>query len=853
MGSKIGRMPSRDDAAWARRSPSALPYLPAAFLSLALTGFVLVAGSHWGESAWYLAFAQAAGAPRPSPSTVIVAAGEGASPDAAGLARLAAAALARGPAAVAVGPSASPAVRDAGSAAGLPPGPVVIAHAFARLKPWSFPENGPPPYPPILSRSLYPALDGPGPGLSLPRGEGLELSDTMITSASAASGPGAPTTGFVVPPGGGTVWAVPAFARLERGVTAALGVEAARRALGVPAMKVGYVEGVGALFDAGHSLPIDADGAALPRFHGSDGIPHLSAAELLEGGGPDLQGKLVFLDPGGAPIATAAGPRTQTEAQASLAAGLLDGTLIAAPAWGPPLGILAGLVLAALAATALIAGLPAPTGYALAALLAALYPAAAFAAYAKASLWLPPQMPPFLVLAACLPMAWARRRLARRRAHPPAIPPAPVFDPVLVPVARGQGQPLQPLTPYRGTPQVPGPAPRPSAAPPVALPPLPASPVMPSPAAALPAEQAGNGAGDSAPSGRPRPVLRERQGAPADRSAVPPSAAPGPAGPAVPPAAAFSAAPRPAEAADPSLMPPDARAAAALRPVPQASGDEIERDAKGGLVRVGKYRIIRKMGFGSAGDVFEGFDTQMGRKVAIKTITRFAANRFDRAAERFVLEARAAGALNHPCINTIYDFGTIRDVSYMVLEFLDGVTLSQWMRTHPAPPHPREAARWMHQIASALDYAHSHKIIHRDLKPANLMVVDGGATLKLLDFGIAKMDDVGLTATGMTVGTPSYMSPEQLAGAKVGPASDQYGFAVVLYQLLTYRLPYIGTKIPELCNRILKNDIVPIGEANPALAGAFWEALRKAMAMDPGDRYPNCMALCAALAEAAPA
>jgi serine/threonine-protein kinase len=159
----------------------------------------------------------------------------------------------------------------------------------------------------------------------------------------------------------------------------------------------------------------------------------------------------------------------------------------------------------------------------------------------------------------------------------------------------------------------------------------------------------------------------------------------------------------------------------------------------------------------------------------------------------------------------------------------------------------------MQQIASALDYAHGHKIIHRDLKPANLMVVNNGATLKLLDFGIAKMDDVGLTQTGMTVGTPSYMSPEQLSGVKVGPASDQYGFAVVLYQLFTYRLPYVGTKIPELCNRILKNEIVPIEELNPALGGAFWEALRKAMAKVPEERYPDCMSLYAALTEAMPA
>jgi serine/threonine-protein kinase len=275
--------------------------------------------------------------------------------------------------------------------------------------------------------------------------------------------------------------------------------------------------------------------------------------------------------------------------------------------------------------------------------------------------------------------------------------------------------------------------------------------------------------------------------------------------------------------------------------------DDIERDAKGGLIRVGKYKIVRKMGFGSAGDVFEGFDTHMGRKVAIKTITKNASSHFDRAAERFVLEAKAAGSLNHPCINTVYDFGTVREVSYMVLEYLDGITLSQWMRNNPTPPTPQAVAHWLQQVSSALDFAHGNKVIHRDLKPANLMVVNNGATIKLLDFGIAKMEDVGLTQTGMTVGTPSYMSPEQLSGLKVNPASDQYGLAVVIYQLLTYKLPYIGTKIPELCNRILKNDLVPIIEVNPALGEAFWEALRKGMAKAPEDRYANCMEMYHAL------
>ncbi|MBW8887011.1 MAG: protein kinase [Fibrobacteres bacterium] len=797
--------------------------MPAALVSLALAAVVLIAGSHWGESAWYQAFARVAGPPPPSSTVLIITADPGADPwDAAARARLAATALSRGASVVALGPASSPIAAGADAIAGAPTdapaapaGRWVIPHTFARVRAWSFPENGPPAYPPILSRSLYPALDGPEPGLSLAMGEGLDIPDSLITEASA--GPSAPTTGFILPAGEAAVWAVPAFIRLERGVAASLGVEAARRYLGVPAAKIGYVEGVGALFDASHALPIDASGAALPRFHAPDGIPHLSAQRFLESSGSasEARGKLVFLDPGGASLPTAAGLRTPTEVEASLSAGLLEGTLIAAPAWGAPLAALAGLCSAALMAAVLIAGFGGVPAFMMGAFLACVYPIVAFAAFAKASLWLPPQAPPLLVAAAYFPLAWARRSLTGRRAHPPMIHPAPAFDPVLMPMAR----PLpQPVTPMRGTPQVAIPAVRPiqGSAPagrmaatesPSLMPPAPvaSAPMPPASVAPAPLAQAPRNAEPP----RPRPVLRERQGAPVERLAEP--AAPSPA------------------------------------------GDEIERDAKGGLVRVGKYRIVRKMGFGSAGDVFEGFDSQMGRKVAIKTITRFASSRFDRAGERFVLEARAAGSLNHPCINTIYDFGTIRDVSYMVLEFLDGVTLSQWMRAHPQPPHPRAVAHWMRQIASALDFAHSHKIIHRDLKPANLMVVDNGATLKLLDFGIAKMEDMGLTATGMTVGTPSYMSPEQLAGANVGPASDQYGFAVVLYQLLSYRLPYIGTKIPELCNRILKNEIVPLDEVSPALGGAFWGALRKAMGKTPEERYPDCMALYTALAETMPA
>ncbi len=277
-----------------------------------------------------------------------------------------------------------------------------------------------------------------------------------------------------------------------------------------------------------------------------------------------------------------------------------------------------------------------------------------------------------------------------------------------------------------------------------------------------------------------------------------------------------------------------------------AEDSEIGRDGKGSLVQLGKYKIIRKMASGAGGDVFEGLDTQMGRRVAIKTITKNAMLHFDRAAERFAVEAKAAGSLNHPGINIIYDFGHVKDVSYMVLEYLDGVTLSQWMKTHPIP-EPRKIMPWIEQFASALDYAHSHHIVHRDIKPANLMLVNNDSHVKLLDFGIAKMEDVMLTQTGMTVGTPSYMSPEQLMGSSVGPRSDQYALAVVIYQMLSHKLPYAGSKIPELCNHILKHEIIPLTEANPSIPTTLWQALEKAMTKAIEDRYENCTALYQAL------
>ena len=862
----------------AKGSPSPLRYIPATLVSGFCLAFLLFSPgvSDWSRPWFYGLFLKGKGAPPPTRSVAVVSV----DPESGPLTRESAARLAKSilnlhPSVLAVNlPAALSSASESTSGSGaldaaqdeaqeqgkagesMPTqGSVVLAHGFRAFKPWAFSEAAVKPYPSLLSRSLYPLLDGPGQGLDLPMGEGMEISDSLLKWPS-------PSTGFSWPLGRDKVYAVPAFARLGRGVVASMAVEAVRRALGIPAEKVGYLDGVGILLNAGHVLPMDGRGLMFLRFHGPGGIPRIPASRLLDGTADkeSIKGKIVFLDavdPGTPGIATVAGYRSATEIWADAAADAADNMAVTAPAWGGILSVTLGIVFSAVIILAMLLDFGGGAATLMAMLLAVLYPIVAFIVFLKSSWWLPPELPPLMVAAVFFPFAAARLLFPHSRASSPAIPPAPAYDPMLASVALSQNgggarpagslPPGQPVTPARGIPLVAGQSVTPARGIPLT------APVQQAQQAQLQPQQFQQ---PQAP--RPRPQApKERQAAPEARFSDPRDpplvASPGPAydpgqAPAQRDAASLQTAPRHAH--------PNPQPAPAQTPAVAHTGtisDDIERDAKGGLVRVGKYRIVRKMGFGSAGDVFEGFDTHMGRKVAIKTITKNAAAHFDRASERFVLEAKAAGSLNHPCINTVYDFGTIREVSYMVLEYLDGITLSQWMRNHPSPPTPGNVAHWLQQISSALDYAHSHKVIHRDLKPSNLMVVNNGATIKLLDFGIAKMEDVGLTQTGMTVGTPSYMSPEQLSGIKVNPASDQYGLAVVIYQLLTYKLPYIGTKIPELCNRILKNDLVPITEANPVLGGAFWDALRKALAKTPEERYGSCTEMYQALEAAFPA
>jgi CHASE2 domain-containing sensor protein/tRNA A-37 threonylcarbamoyl transferase component Bud32 len=276
---------------------------------------------------------------------------------------------------------------------------------------------------------------------------------------------------------------------------------------------------------------------------------------------------------------------------------------------------------------------------------------------------------------------------------------------------------------------------------------------------------------------------------------------------------------------------------------------QIVRGPNGEFIQLGRYVDLVPLASGGMCKVYEGRDPVMDRRVAIKIL------RSDKAKgvtteQRFLREAKVAGSLNHPNINTVFDYGQVDDILFLVLEFVDGVTLSQWVREHNGV-QPSYVVAWARQIADALDTAHKAQVIHRDIKPSNFMVVHKTGSIKLMDFGVARTPDVSLTQAGTTVGTPNYMSPEQLQGSRVGPLADLYSFGVVLYQVLTQRLPFHGEGLTALCNNILKGQATRLSVHRPDLAGPVEDVIHKAFAVKPEDRFGSCVEFAEAFAKAA--
>jgi serine/threonine-protein kinase len=258
------------------------------------------------------------------------------------------------------------------------------------------------------------------------------------------------------------------------------------------------------------------------------------------------------------------------------------------------------------------------------------------------------------------------------------------------------------------------------------------------------------------------------------------------------------------------------------------------------MERLGRYEILQELGRGAMGVVYKARDPNIDRLVAIKIISPEAgldAEKAKELQERFQREARAAGRLSHPNIVTVFDCAEFEGRPYLVMEFVDGKPLDGLV--HAGHDFSLEqVASIGSQAAQALDYAHQHGIVHRDVKPANIMLMANGA-VKVADFGIARITETSVTRTGLAVGTPSYMSPEQVAGQKVDGRSDQFSLAVTLYELFTGEKAFPGDSLTTVLYRIMQEEPIPLRRVNPGFPEAVDLVLKKAMAKSPGDRYPR--------------
>ncbi len=265
-------------------------------------------------------------------------------------------------------------------------------------------------------------------------------------------------------------------------------------------------------------------------------------------------------------------------------------------------------------------------------------------------------------------------------------------------------------------------------------------------------------------------------------------------------------------------------------------------------MQIGRYRILDELGRGATGVVYRAQDPAIGRIIAIKTIRLTdisdAAER-ERLRERLFREAQSAGILSHPNIVTIYDIAEENGLAYIFMECVDGPSLEKVLN-NPQALDRNALFSILRQTATALDYAHKKGIVHRDVKPANILIHEG-ATAKIADFGVAKILSQQMTHAGVMMGTPNYMSPEQVQGHAVDGRADQFSLAVVAYEVLTGEKPFVADQLPALLFRIVREDPVPPQRLNPTLTPQVEVVLRKALSKNAADRYPNCAELVEAL------
>lgn len=258
------------------------------------------------------------------------------------------------------------------------------------------------------------------------------------------------------------------------------------------------------------------------------------------------------------------------------------------------------------------------------------------------------------------------------------------------------------------------------------------------------------------------------------------------------------------------------------------------------MEKIGRYSLLDEIGRGAMGVVHRAQDPAIGRVVAIKRIELSEVADFEerrRVRDRLFREAQSAGILSHPNIVTIFDIAEEGDTAYIAMEYVDGPTLDQLVENEP--PDAKLVLHLLTQIAGALDYAHKRGIMHRDIKPANILI-ENRETAKIADFGVAKVQSHQMTHAGALIGTPNYMSPEQIQTQEVDGRSDQFSLAVIAYELLTGEKPFTGDSIAALVFKIVREAPTAAHHLNPSLSWPVDAVLQHALAKKAEDRFPAC-------------
>src|SRR5271163_4388602 len=263
------------------------------------------------------------------------------------------------------------------------------------------------------------------------------------------------------------------------------------------------------------------------------------------------------------------------------------------------------------------------------------------------------------------------------------------------------------------------------------------------------------------------------------------------------------------------------------------------------IMKAGRYEIVGELGRGAMGVVYKATDPVIGRAVAVKTIKLSEEGTGLSRPEllaRFQTEARAAGLLTHPNIVVVFDAGEEEGLYYITMELVEGKSVQALLDAGHAFPLPR-VLRIMEQTCSALQFAHERNIVHRDIKPANLMLTEDD-TVKVTDFGTAKILQFGtVQQTTHVMGTPSYMSPEQVKGRPVDGRTDIFSLGVVLYEMLTGEKPFPGQNITTVIYKIVNEDPVPPRQLDPSIHAGISAVIMKALYKEPDERYQTCREL----------